>query len=93
MLDALSGAKYINQTARAVTSKVPTKSTRIVTHLVIDSEDIDRIAETHCSADVPVEVYISNRDATIPVDTCVRFTLERVLCTISTDGSYRMVNN
>ena len=90
VLDALSGAKYINQTARAVTSKVPARSTRIVTHLILDDENIDRIARIH-SADVPVEVYVGNRDATIPVDSRVRFTLERVLHTVGTDRSYGMV--
>ena len=33
VLDALSGAKYSNHTARAVTSRVPARSTRTVTHL------------------------------------------------------------
>ena len=42
--------------------------------------------------DAPVEVHVSDRDATILVDAQVRFALERVLCAISTDGSYQMVN-
>ena len=33
VLEALNGAKYNNQTARAVTRRVPAKSTRTVTHL------------------------------------------------------------
>ena len=34
VLEALNGAKYDNQTARAVTRRVPAKSTRTVTHLL-----------------------------------------------------------
>ncbi len=89
VLEALNGAKYSNQTASEVTSRVPAKSTRIVTHLP-DSENINRYHSL--IADVPAEVHVSDRDAAIPVDTGVSFALERVLGTVGTDRSYRMVN-
>ena len=43
-------------------------------------------------ADVPAEVHIGDRDAAVLVDARVRFALERILCAISTDGSYGIVN-